>query len=658
MVSSEEQLLASHGSSFQKTFMGAAGSGGAGLDITDVFSTYLYTGTGSNRTITNGIDLSGEGGLVWSKIRPDTDKHMLIDTERGINKTISSNDSGSQSTDSNTITAISTSGYTLSSHPYINANNKTFVSWTWRKAPKFFDMVTYTGSGSAKTVAHSLGSAPGMIMIKKISASGSWVVYHRANTAAPETDYLVLNSTSATVDHVNYWNDTAPTDSVFTVGTESWVNTNGATYVAYLFAHNDGDGEFGPDSDQDIIKCGSYTGNGSSNGPEIDLGFEPQWVMVKRADSGSEHWAIIDNMRRMISLDGNNALMLKPNNSETEEYVGFANPLPTGFKVSRDEGVTNASGGTYIYMAIRRGPLAPPEAATEVFAVDTADGGTLPQYKSGFVTDMALRVNNLTSSHNNFVYSRLTEGKYLLTENTNAEGSSTAFTFDYMNGYTNLTSTDSNNYSWMWKRAPNFFDVVAYEGDGVTGSAGAISHNLGVTPDMIWGKNRGSGTWNIYHKDILSSDSNGIVLFDQNPSSSNNGQFYYGDQSVLVPPTATEVTLGSAMKSNGADFVMYLFATLAGISKVGSVSHSGSSTDVNCGFSNGARFVMLKRTDATGDWYIWDSVRGIIAGNDPYLLLNTTAAQVTNTDYIDPLSSGFQISGAFTDGDYIFYAIA
>ena len=124
-------------------------------------------------------------------------------------------------------------------------------------------------------------------------------------------------------------------------------------------------------------------------------------------------------------------------------------------------------------------------------------------------------------------------------------------------------------------------------------------------------------------------------------------------------PTSSVFTLGTSAIGNGSgvDYIAYLFATLAGISKVGSVSHSNT-TNVDCGFSNGARFVLLKRTDATGDWYVWDSVRGIIAGNDPYLLLNTTGAEVTNTDFIDPLNAGFTISDAFTDGDYIFYAIA
>jgi hypothetical protein len=111
------------------------------------------------------------------------------------------------------------------------------------------------------------------------------------------------------------------------------------------------------------------------------------------------------------------------------------------------------------------------------------------------------------------------------------------------------------------------------------------------------------------------------------------------------------------VNGNGETYIAYLFATLAGVSKVGSVVHSGT-TNVDCGFSAGARFILIKRTDSTGDWYYWDTMRGIVAGNDDYLLLNSDAVEVTNTDYIDPLSSGFTLTSSFTAGTYIFLAIA
>jgi hypothetical protein len=121
-------------------------------------------------------------------------------------------------------------------------------------------VVTYTGTGVNRTVSHNLGSVPGCIIVKRTDTTGDWQVYHRANTANPETDYLVLNSTAATADSNTRWNDTAPTDAVFSLGTEATVNASGGTYVAYLFAHDAGG--FGDDGEQNVISCGSLYWNG------------------------------------------------------------------------------------------------------------------------------------------------------------------------------------------------------------------------------------------------------------------------------------------------------------------------------------------------------------------------------------------------------------
>jgi len=204
-------------------------------------------------------------------------------------------------------------------------------------------------------------------------------------------------------------------------------------------------------------------------------------------------------------------------------------------------------------------------------------------------------------------------------------------------------------YSWMWKRAPKYMDVVAYTG---TGSARTVSHNLGVAPEMIWFKSRDAAeNWIVYAEPLGATK--GLYLNANNAAITSPG--VVNDTS----PTDSVFTTSAAAFTNvsGQDFIAYLFASLDGISKIGSVTHSGT-TNVDCGFSSGARFVLLRRTDAAGDWYVWDSERGIVSGNDPYLLLNTTGAEVTNTDYIDPLSSGFTITSSFTAGDYIFYAIA
>lgn len=324
----------------------AAGAGGA-LDIADAFSTDLYTGNGSTQTITNGIDLAGEGGLVWIKSRSVATAHLLYDTLRGSTSYLVSSGTGAeQTTTSWQISSFNSDGFGLSgSNNVINGSGQTYAAWTFRQAPRFFDVVTYTGDGVAgRSIPHNLGVVPGMIVVKRRDLSGpSWPVYHRANTAAPETDYLLLESTVATADSIDFWNDTAPTDTVFTVRNKSDVNASGGTYVAYLFAHDtEADG---------VIQCGSYTGNGSTSGPTINLGWEPQWVMIKQSSSSGTSWAIFDKERGMTT--GNDPLIYA--NSSNSEITGldFVEASSTGFQVKNTSPAVNGSGETYIYIAIR-----------------------------------------------------------------------------------------------------------------------------------------------------------------------------------------------------------------------------------------------------------------------------------------------------------------
>jgi len=301
---------------------GTAAAGGAALNVEDVFSTYLYTGngqfTGDTQTITNGIDLAGEGGLVWSKARTQAYGSGLFDTERGATKYLVSDNTTSEITSATTLTSFNNDGFTLGldSSWVINKTGVDYASWTFRKAPKFFDVVTYTGNATARTISHNLGSTPGTIIIKRTDGSEDWQVWHRSLDSNNNTR-IFLNTTAAAASVGSpHWNSTAPTDSVFSLGTSNQVNRSGSTFVAYLFAHNDGDGEFGPDGDQDIIKCGSYDGNGTTNGPNIDLGFEPQWVIIKNIDAAG-NWNMFDNMRGLS--DGGNDMVIYSDLSNAED---------------------------------------------------------------------------------------------------------------------------------------------------------------------------------------------------------------------------------------------------------------------------------------------------------------------------------------------------
>ena len=624
----------------------ASSAGGGTTDVDEVFSTHLYTGTGSSQTITNNIDLT-EGGIVWLKGRSAAYDNYIADTVMGVQKHFKVNGPTLEN-HSDGLTAFNNNGFTIGSWGDINTSGQTWASWSWRKAPKYFDVISYTGNGTAgRTLAHNLGCDVGMIIIHSTANNRAGVVWHKGYSSTTQ-GYTYMNSTNAEDLSSNLWNSTAPTSSVITLGTNSLVNSNGETYVAYLFAHNNNDGEFGPDSDQDIIKCGSYTGNGTNQ--NIDLGFEAQWVLTKNITDSGWNWRISDVMRGMPT-GGLDAVELQANTSSAEADLNSSygpRAHVDGFSIYGGQFGYNTSGKTYIYMAIRRGSLNIPDDATKVFNVATKSANE-PAYVSNFTVDMALRANAINGLHDTNVATRLT-GKYFGLSNSNYQfQDGNEYEWDYMDGWNSNASNDTNSYSWMWKRAPGYFDVVCYTGDGQAGRT--VNHNLGVAPEMIWIKGRTLYGWTVYHKAIGNSK---IINLNDTYFAYTQANFNNTD------PTSSVFTLGSIAGTNGSTqpFIAYLFATVAGVSKVGSVTHSGSSTDVDCGFASGARFVLLKRTDSTGSWVLFDTARGITSGNDPYLKLNSTSAEVTTLDQLDPLSSGFQITGDFNDGDYIFYAIA
>ena len=473
------------------------------------------------------------------------------------------------------------------------------------------------------------------------------------------TKYLQLNDIGNSGASSTRWNNTAPTSSVFTVGTAAGTNQTGGAYVAYVFAHDDA--SFGTDGDESIIKCGTVD-EVSSSKATVDLGFEPQFLLIKGDDTFT-HWFMLDNMRQW-GASGINSTWLRAegNNAEDTQPASTAWEITNqGFKIPPIYG----SGSTFVYMAIRRPhkPLDafdPPLDGTDVFAIDTF-GGTSPSppaYTSGFPVDLAMF--RKTSINNWELSSRLTRTKYILPAETGAESTDNNYKFDYQNGFYNSTSSDSTKYGWMFKRAPGFMDVVAYTGS--TTFTQNVAHNLGVVPEMMIIKNRDASTnWVVYHT-VVGATKFIRLNTDQDPS--NSGGLAWND----TAPTASVFTLGNngwdGTNYNGQKFIAYLFATLPGISKVGSYSGTGNAINVDCGFTNGARFILIKRTAGSSDWYVWDTARGIVSGNDPYLLLNSYAPQVTNTDYIDPLSTGFTVTSSApsalnaSGGTYLFLAIA
>jgi len=639
-----------------KALQGAAGAAGGGdkVYVEDVFGTHLYEGNDGTNTINNGIDLAGEGGLVWIKRRDGITEHVLTDTEREAGKLLYSDQSWEETTGTNGVNVFNNNGFSLTgTDGQNNGDGNDYVSWSFRKAPGFFDVVTYEGDGVAgKTIPHNLGSAPGMIIVKDLDADNWWVCYHRS---MGNTKGMYLNDNGDETDNT-FWHDTDPTSTEFTVGAITNNNADDHDYVAYIFAHDDE--RFGDDEDESIIKCGTYAGIGSGK-VEVNIGFEPQWIMIKNSDSSSAYatWMIFDNMRGVAVGENDAALSANYDDAEGSTYNYAANYIDftsTGFNVFAGNTPTCVSGKDFIYIAIRRGPMKTPTDATEVFAIDYGNGSTtIPTWDSGFPVDAATKIT-YGSSAAKLISARLMGAGYLQMSATSDQSNDSALSFDSNSGWGHTYT--SAEISHMFRRAPGFFDVVCYDG---TGSARTVSHNLGVVPEMMIVKKRNaSDAWVAYHS---ATGNTGYTMIGTSGTYSPRPDYWNS-----TTPTATQFTVGSEDRVNESDdnFIAYLFATLPGISKVGSYTGTGNDIDVNCGFTSGARFVLIKRTDSTGDWYVWDSVRGIIAGDDPYLLINEDDAEVTNTDYIDPLTTGFTVTSSAPDalnvssGDYIYLAIA
>lgn len=623
-----------------------APAGGDVVNVEDVFSNFVHKGNSSTQTITNGIDLAGEGGLVWVKAQSHATSHALHDSARGVTKQLRTNFSSAEFTSSTGVLNFYSDGFQVGGSTETGLSNYKYASWTFRKAPKFFDIVTYTGTGGYTQIGHNLGSTPGFVIVKRRDASDDWVAWHRStgiknyklnSSDAPYNEYAIQDLTSTTFGVANYTNLKA--------------SENGASYVAYLFAHHNSDGDFGPTGDQDIIKCGSYTGNGSSN-HFIDVGFEPQWLLIKRHDSSGSWW-IWDDGRGFVGQGAEGvALRAETTSADVRTSSLTVRPSPTGFTIDATSNI-NGNNDQFIYIAIRRGPMAVPESGTDVFDAEFPTSSANPNFVTSFHVDAAIEMRR-NGSDGTEMNNRLRGNRFLKPNLTNGYDVDNKWDWDYGTGYGTGYSVNTNTISWIFKRAPSFFDVVVYQGNGGTNT---IGHNLGVAPEMIWIKNEGASGegWHI-GTDFTASSC--IRAYDFSSSQFGTG---YASTKFVQQPTATNFYMGSDTSVGASNYiyVAYLFASLDGVSKVGSYTGTGTPQTINCGFN--PRFIIIKKAiNGTGNWFVFDTTRGITTGSVPYLFLNTTDAE-GSADTIDPTTNGFIVNdnntNANTDG-YIFLAIA
>ncbi len=872
----------------QQMFLGVGGKKKTYID--EIFSNYVWTGSGSHpRSINNSIDFD-KGGMVWMKARTEISNHYLFDTERYVSTTnspaVKSNSDAAEGNNYDGLDQFNNNGFRTNG-ALMNTSNEDYISWSFRKAPGFFDVVKFTaGSSANQRVSHSLGCIPGCILLKDTDSATSWLVYHCKNSSSPRDTAVYLNSSGSRVTSSNIWGTADATSTDFGIKASEWL-TAGNEIIAYLFAggedattatarsvsfNNNGSistaafsddfklgtdnftvecwikptdfstdqyfignrasvssssaeqgfdlyldstdetvkvikgtdasptqlfsdvsikipagawthvalvrkastdirlyingtqsgsthttslnhqcpelrigqksnggnsfngnisnlritkGQalytssfkptsvpftttsqgatssnvvflacnnssvtgstvspvtlnsynatastdspfddpagfvFGDSGDQNVVKTGVFVGNNDADGPEVYLGWEPSFILLKPAES-SENWGMWDSMRGIVT--GGNDMRLLPNgtNEEITNFDGIS-LTPTGFKITSSNSLINPDNEDVIFVAVRReDPLVatPASAGSEVFTMANGAASDIPAFTSGFPVDFAFaRVP--TGTENWHTTTRLRGSKALATNSDAAATTDTGLgAFDFNNGYCSTALGTTSYQGWMWKRSPGF-TTVAYEGKSL---ARQIPHDLNAIPEMMWFKNMtglGGQEWRVFHKGLnggTNPETYLINLNDNSAESSNGASFWNG------APTATHFGLQSngSVNFDSEDFIAMLFASVSGISKVGYYDGSSSTITITTGFT--PRFLIIKRTTGSGNWYVLDTTRGWGAGNDNYLSLNLTVAQV-GYDFGAPTSSGFTLTSGDdtinnTGEKYIYYAHA
>ena len=345
-------------------------------DPSAYFHVNLHSGNETNNT---DITFNANAGdfqpdWIWFKGRTSSAiDHALFDSSRGTTKILNSNNENAENAQGSTLKAFNSNGFRVGDDAGdygVNKNGRTYVTWSWKcnggttssftessnnpggtiqtNTTAGFSIITTTGTGNTGTIAHGLGAVPEIIISKQRSNAENWAIYHGSNTSAPETEILTLNTTDATADNANAYNDTAPTSSVFTVHTKNEVNTDARTYVHYVFTPIQG-----------YSKFGSYIANNSTDGPFVYLGFKPAWILIHNTSSASDY-PIADIKREVGNPFAQEMLFANGNDAETS-YSNGVDFLSNGFKVrsTGSNGVFNANNTShrFIYMAFAEHPF-------------------------------------------------------------------------------------------------------------------------------------------------------------------------------------------------------------------------------------------------------------------------------------------------------------
>lgn len=450
----------------------------------------------------------------------------------------------------------------------------------------------------------------------------------------------------------------------------SSITANGDPTAGTDSPFDDPDGfAFGEDEDENIIKMGKYIGNGATTGPEIYLGWQPQWIMMKRIDSAGD-WAIFDTMRGIPTAASD--YYLKPNTNAGEGTAGQTIELTgNSFKLRYGQTISNVNDATYVYVAIRSadgivGKL--PEAGTEAFNMDTGNSSsTIPVFDSAFPVDWAL-ITKPAETLSNYVATRLSAGQELITDGNSGSASAGNNTFDSNVGW-RKGGSNADFLSWMWKRNAGM-DVVVFRGTANDTAYGGqrYAHSLGTTPELKIMKRMDTSGMNWI--------TTGTVI-SQALASNNNSKDYYINLNGTGGATnfsnywdGNDTSIDFSVRSGngegggaGGIFQVILLASIEGISKLGSYTgqSAGYSQTITTGFQ--PRFLLVKCVSSNStNWEVYDTARGWASGEDKRLELNLNQPQAQTQDVGDPTSTGFSVNGGKTisqNGEtYIYYCIA
>ena len=336
-------------------------------DPSAFFQTKLYTGNGqAGHAITNSGNSDLAPNWVWIKQRNGTGTHRITDSVRGVQDELIANDTTVEDTNGGGLSAFGSDGFTLGDSGAYNGNNNTYVSWNWKAGTAFsndasstsvgtidsagsvntdagFSIITFTGTGSAGSVAHGLGVIPKFFVVKSRSNANGWIVYHGSLGAGKAISWNLTDAAFATGSR---WNSTEPTSAVFTLGSAADVNRSSGTHVCYAFAEKQGYSHFG-----------SYTGNANADGPFIYTGFKPAFFIYKSSTTGGEEWKILDNKRDPINRGSQRNLNVHTNTSESDDANSIGEFVSNGVKIRSAHNNINKSGDKFIYIAFAENPF-------------------------------------------------------------------------------------------------------------------------------------------------------------------------------------------------------------------------------------------------------------------------------------------------------------